>query len=119
MNNLKRILILLTGTLMALKALAADAPDRPLHVLYLGPVSAGGGARGGSFGAPRTNYVYLPGAAQNHSYRALRFIGWMRGTARPLAFHSGRLSRTRNALRIEDAFRAGLQERGEQVTQLR
>jgi len=61
MNNLKRILILLTGTLMAPKALAADAPDRPLHVLYLGQVSAGGGARGGGFGAPRTNYVYLPG----------------------------------------------------------
>src|SRR6185369_14084129 len=59
---LKRILILLTGGLMVLNTLAAEAPDRPLHVLYLGPVSAGGGGRGfGGFGAPRTNYVYLPG----------------------------------------------------------
>jgi putative membrane-bound dehydrogenase-like protein len=62
MKNLKRILILLTGGLMVLNTLAAEAPDRPLHVLYLGPVSAGGGGRGfGGFGAPRTNYVYLPG----------------------------------------------------------
>ncbi len=35
---------------MALNTFAADAPDRPLHVLYLGPVSMGGGARGGGFG---------------------------------------------------------------------
>src|SRR5580765_282436 len=68
MNNLKRILTLLTGGLMvALKtfaAAAADAsPDRPLHVLYLGPVNVGsGGGRGsGGFDGPRTNYVYLPG----------------------------------------------------------
>jgi hypothetical protein len=61
MNNLKKILILLTGALMALNTFAADAPDRSLHVLYLGPVSAGG-ARGGGFGGgSRTNYVYLPG----------------------------------------------------------
>lgn len=43
---------------MVLNTLAADAP---LHVLYLGPVDAGGGGRGFGFGAPRTNYVYLPG----------------------------------------------------------
>jgi len=62
MKNLKRILIVLTGGLMTLNTIAADAPDRPLHVLYLGPVNAGGGGRGsGGFGAPRTNYVYLPG----------------------------------------------------------
>src|SRR5690348_7451649 len=59
MKNLKRILIGLAGGLMALNTIAADAPDRPLHVLYLGPVNAGGGGRG--FGGPRTNYVYLPG----------------------------------------------------------
>jgi putative membrane-bound dehydrogenase-like protein len=63
MNNLKQILLLLTGGLLALDTLAADAPNRPLHVLYLGPVSTGGVARGpgGGFGGSRTNYVYLPG----------------------------------------------------------
>ena len=59
MKNLKPILGLLTGALVALNTLAADGPDRPLHVLYLGPVSAGGGGFGG--GGSRTNYVYLPG----------------------------------------------------------
>lgn len=63
MNNLKQILTLVTGGLLALNTFAADAPDHPLHILYLGPVSAGGGARGGGFGGggSRTNYVYLPG----------------------------------------------------------
>ncbi len=62
MNNLKQTLAFLTGGLMALNTFAADAPDRPLHVLYLGPVNAVGGARGGGgFGGSRTNYVYLPG----------------------------------------------------------
>jgi putative membrane-bound dehydrogenase-like protein len=65
MKNLKQILILLTAGLMALNTFAADAPDRPLHVLYLGPVGVGSGGRGGGgfggFGGPRTNYVYLPG----------------------------------------------------------
>ena len=61
MKHTKHILILLAGALTALNMLAADTPDRPLHVLYLGPVSAGGGARGGGFGGSRTNYVYLPG----------------------------------------------------------
>src|SRR6266496_2279952 len=60
MDNLKRIVILLTG-FFALNTLAADAPDRPLHILYLGPASTGGGGRGGGFGGSRTNYVYLPG----------------------------------------------------------
>ena len=66
---MKQILLLLSGGLLALNSpAAADAPDRPLHVLYLGPVNAGGGARppgggggGGGFNGPRTNYVYLPG----------------------------------------------------------
>jgi putative membrane-bound dehydrogenase-like protein len=62
MKNLQQILTLLTGGLMVLNTIAADTPDRPLHVLYLGPVSVGSGGRGsGGFGGPRTNYVYLPG----------------------------------------------------------
>jgi putative membrane-bound dehydrogenase-like protein len=61
MKNLKRLIILLAGAMIALNTLAADAPDRPLHVLYLGPVSGGNGGRGGGFGGPRTNYVYVPG----------------------------------------------------------
>ena len=65
MSNLKQVLILLTGGLAVLDTFAADTPNRPLHVLYLGPVSGGGGGRGGGglggFGGSRTNYVYLPG----------------------------------------------------------
>src|ERR1041385_6926546 len=62
MTHLKQILALFAGGLIAFNTTAADRPDRPLHVLYLGPVSAGGGGRGfGGFGGPRTNYVYLPG----------------------------------------------------------
>ena len=58
MKSLKQILILVTGGLIALNTFAAEPADRPLHVLYLGPVNArGGGGGGGS----RTNYVYLPG----------------------------------------------------------
>src|SRR5262245_19757978 len=61
-QNTKQILILLTGGLMAFNTFAADAPNRPLHVLYLGPVDVGRGGRGfGGFGGPRTNYVYLAG----------------------------------------------------------
>jgi hypothetical protein len=37
----------------------AEAPDRPLRVLYLGAVEAGVGGPGG--GGSRTNYAYLPG----------------------------------------------------------
>lgn len=62
MHNLNQCLTLLTTSLIALTTLAAPVPPRPLHVLYLGPASAGGGARGGGFGGgSRTNYVYLPG----------------------------------------------------------
>src|SRR5687768_3615790 len=63
MHNLKQILILLTG-LLALDTLAAETTERPIHVLYLGPIEAGrSGPRGGGFGGggSRTNYVYLPG----------------------------------------------------------
>lgn len=63
---MKLILILLTGGLIALNTHAADAPARPLHVLYLGPVSVGGSELGGGFGGPRTNYVYLPGQTLAH-----------------------------------------------------
>src|SRR5256886_6701388 len=53
---LKRILIVFTGGLIAFNAVAADAPDRPLHALYLGSVSTGGGGGGfGGFGGSRTN----------------------------------------------------------------
>jgi len=62
MKDLKRILILLTGGLIVLKTFAAETPARPIHVLYLGPIDAGrSGPRGGGFGGPRTNYVYLAG----------------------------------------------------------
>jgi uncharacterized protein len=64
MNNLKQILILLTGGLLTLNTFAAETTERPIHVLYLGPVEAGrSGPRGGGFGGggSRTNYVYLPG----------------------------------------------------------
>src|SRR5437867_3374676 len=61
MKNENQILILLTAGLLALNTFAVDAPDRPLHVLYLGPVNSGGGGRAGGFGGPRTNYIYLPG----------------------------------------------------------
>src|SRR5688572_26350956 len=49
---------LVVGALIAVNVTAAEAPQRPLRVLYLGALEAGG--RGGSFGS-RTNYVYLPG----------------------------------------------------------
>jgi putative membrane-bound dehydrogenase-like protein len=60
MKSLRRLLPLLSGTLVSLHALAADAPDRALRILYLGPVKAGAASRGGGPGG-RTNYVYLPG----------------------------------------------------------
>src|SRR5436190_11352389 len=59
MKKLLQLSVLLTGGLMVLKAYTADAPDRPIHVLYLGTVDARSG--GGGFGGARTNYVYLPG----------------------------------------------------------
>ena len=40
MNNLKQILVLLTGGLLTLNTFAAETTDRPIHVLYLGPVEA-------------------------------------------------------------------------------
>ncbi len=61
MNNTKRLLILMTSGLMALDTFAAEVPDRPLQVLYLGPTSAVGGGGGGARGGGRTNYIYLPG----------------------------------------------------------
>jgi cytochrome c553 len=61
MNNTKQVLTFIVTGLIALNAVAADAPIRPLQVLYLGQTSMGGGARGGGFGGGRTNYVYLPG----------------------------------------------------------
>ncbi len=43
------------GGMLTRLATAADGPDRPLHVLYLGPVATSGAT------GSRTNYVYLPG----------------------------------------------------------
>ncbi len=53
------ILPLVAGLLGTLGALAADAPHRPLRVLYLGAVNAGGGSLEGR--GSRTNYAWLPG----------------------------------------------------------
>lgn len=61
MNKLKQILLLLAGGLIVLKSTAADAPEGPLHILYLGSVEAGSEGRRNAFGGSRTNYVYLPG----------------------------------------------------------
>jgi putative membrane-bound dehydrogenase-like protein len=61
MNTAKLTLILLLGGLTALKNFAANSPELPLRVLYLGPIEDGSGRRGGGFGGSRTNYVYLPG----------------------------------------------------------
>jgi len=62
MKNVKQTLLLLMGGFMVLNTFAAGTPERPLHVLYLGPVDVGSGGRGGGFrGGARTNYVYLPG----------------------------------------------------------
>ena len=62
MKKLTLILTPLTAGLMVLKSLAADVPDRPLHILYLGAGNPVSGARGGGGGGgSRTNYVYLPG----------------------------------------------------------
>ena len=64
MHNMKYILPFLVGSLMALNTFAAEAPDRPIHVLYLGPINTGNrtsAPSGGGFNGPRTNYVYLPG----------------------------------------------------------
>lgn len=58
MKILQAFLGLLIG-LATLQARAASAPDRPLHILYLGPLPAGG--TGSGPGGSRTNYVYLPG----------------------------------------------------------
>lgn len=56
----KLILTLLAGGLAVVGTSAAGAtPDRPLRVLYLGAVEAGGDDPRG--GGSRTNYVYLPG----------------------------------------------------------
>ncbi|HTG43549.1 MAG TPA: hypothetical protein VK633_03345, partial [Verrucomicrobiae bacterium] len=61
MKIVKLTLIVLMGGLMVLKNFAADSFERPLHILYLGPVDDGNGRRGGGFGGPHTNYIYLPG----------------------------------------------------------
>lgn len=56
-----RLLTLFVAGAAALNTVAADLPDRPLQVLYLGATTMGGNPRGGGFGGGRTNYVYLPG----------------------------------------------------------
>lgn len=59
MNQFSLIAGMLAGGLVATNAFAAESPDRPLHVLYLGPAGVASGAPRGS--DSRTNYVYLPG----------------------------------------------------------
>src|SRR4051794_16665831 len=59
MKNLKQLCLVLIGAGIALNTFSAEMAERPLHVLYLGAASTGGGGRG--FGGSRTNYVYLPG----------------------------------------------------------
>lgn len=62
MKLFKQLVMVLTGGLLGFSAWGAAGPGQALHVLYLGPVEAGGGGGGFGFGAPpRTNYVYLPG----------------------------------------------------------
>lgn len=61
MNHTKHVLAFLATGLITLNTFAADAPDRPLQVLYLGEAGLGAGARGNGFNGGRTNYVYLPG----------------------------------------------------------
>jgi putative membrane-bound dehydrogenase-like protein len=69
---IKKTFALITGALITLNAFAAEPANHPLHVLYLGTVSSGGGGGGArGFGAPRTNYVYLPG--QTLSTEAIYF----------------------------------------------
>ncbi len=58
MKERKLVWALMAGAFIATKAAAAEAPEQPLHVLYVGNLNPGG--RGGGFGS-RTNYVYLPG----------------------------------------------------------
>src|SRR4051812_27351623 len=60
MNNRTLVFALLAGSMIFQEAMAADATEQPLHVLYLGTVNAGDGGGLGR-GAARTNYVYLPG----------------------------------------------------------
>ena len=47
---------LLAAGFAVLNTVAAEGPDRPLHVLFLGPVVPAAGGAGG-----RTNFAYLPG----------------------------------------------------------
>jgi hypothetical protein len=56
---MKKVLILMVAGLMTLNSFAAEAPDQPLQILYLGTVDVVG--EGGGRGGSRTNYVYLPG----------------------------------------------------------
>ena len=56
--NERKLVCTLIGALIAINAVAAEPPEQPLHVLYLGSLNSAG--RGGNFGS-RTNYVYLPG----------------------------------------------------------
>jgi len=56
------IFALMATALVLTDSVAAEAPEHPLHVLYLGTVSPGGGVGSGfGRGGSRTNYVYLPG----------------------------------------------------------
>ncbi|MBL9129505.1 MAG: glycosyl hydrolase, partial [Verrucomicrobiales bacterium] len=58
MKPIASMLALLAGGFFTSFARAAEAPDRPLRVLYLGEIEAG---RSDTRVPSRTNYVYLPG----------------------------------------------------------
>ncbi|MFM8358366.1 MAG: hypothetical protein ACKOET_07380, partial [Verrucomicrobiota bacterium] len=58
MKHAPTLVALFSGAWTALHALGADAPHRPLRVLYLGAVETRG--TGPGLGS-RTNYAYLPG----------------------------------------------------------
>ena len=61
MKSVKQVLALCFGGLLVVNTCAAEASADALHILYLGPVSAGRGDGGPQGGGGRTNYVYLPG----------------------------------------------------------
>lgn len=61
MNNSRIALTYLATGLISLPVLAAEVPNHPLHVLYLGENRVAANANGGGSRDSRTQYNYLPG----------------------------------------------------------